>query len=404
MGRTTNSRLRTGILKCGACSCLVLLTASARASQWYVEPRVSLDTFYDDNVRLSTIDPRSTAGGNLTAAVESGRRTEESEIGLSAKVLSLYYTDASDLNETDGYLGFTSIYQLGRSRLGLDATFDYDSTLTSEVETSGLVQVEKRHQRVRVKPSWAYTLTDRARVEANLSYQDDTYQDVEVIPLFDYSFTTAGMSLIYGLTERAQVFGGLSYDKYDADQVDTQSSNYGVQAGASYLLTETMSLSSYAGVRNTHAETPTFFGTEKTDNTGPIFQVELKKSYDQGQLRMSAERSLLPSSSGTLLDTTALRLSWDYQFEPRWKFLFSASGYRNRTPDGEVSRDDRDYLAFSPSLQHQLTESLRLDLSYRYRWQEYDLQTSDASSNAVYLSLQYTMAKESLSKWSVLGK
>ncbi|NEV60737.1 outer membrane beta-barrel protein [Thiorhodococcus minor] len=379
---------------------LIPLSTWVHAEQWYVEPRASLQAFYDDNVRLSVASPVSSSGGTATGEVEAGRRSEISDIGLSAKVIARRYADASDLDETDSALGFTSAYQWGLSRFGLDASFDYDSTLTSEIATSGLVQVNKRRERVLVSPSWTYNLGSRAQARAGASYQEITYEDVELIPLFNYSFATADLTLTYGLSERATLFGRASYAKYDADQVDTTSDSVGAEVGASYALSETLALTTYAGLRNTKAETPTLLGTEETENSGPLFQLELKKTFDRGQLRVSADRSVVPSSSGTLLDTTALAASVDYELAPRWKFLFSARGYRNRTPDGESSGYDRDYFSFSPGIRHKLTRSLSVDLSYRYRWQEYDSRDKDAVSNAVFLSLRYSMPRDPLSRWS----
>lgn len=387
-----------------ACVCLVLLGAPVVADQWYVEPQAELRTFHDDNVDLSSLRPISSFGASVIAKIESGRRTENSEIGLRANLLSTRYTDAPDFNETDATLGFTSAYQAGRSRFSLDGDFDYDSTLTSEVSTSGFVQANKRRQRILLNPSWAYQLTPRMRSEVSLNYQGISYEDVDFIPLFDYSFASAGLTLVYALSERAQLFGRTTFDQYDANQIDTQSLSYGVEAGASYLLTERMSLSTFAGLKSTEAETPTVFGLiDESNNTGPIFSFELTRAYEQGQLSLSLNRALLPSGSGTLLDTTGLGVSFDYRLDPRWQFIVSANGYRNRTPGGETSGNDRDYVSLSPGVRHQLTRSFSLDLSYRYRWQEYSLRDGDASSNALYLSLKYTLPQEPIGRWSVLS-
>lgn len=403
MGMTRARGLGPGLATFGIFGTLLFAT-SAPADQWYAEPSLSLRGFYDDNVRLSARDSRSTAGARLSASVESGRRTEVSKIGLSAKLMSWQYTDTSDLNETDLYLGLKSGYQLGRSRLGLDAAFDYDSTTTSEVATSGFVQLQKRRERFFVNPSWKYILSPRANLEASLSYEDVSYEDSDVIPLFDYSFATVGLTLNYALTERAQVLGRITYDEYDADTVKTESDSYGFQAGLSYRLTETMLLTGFAGVRQTRAETPVLFGTQDTENSGPIFEIELKKSYDKGELEVGVSRAVLPSSTGTLLDTTSIHFDWDYRMRPKWKLVLSAEGYRNRTPEGEGSIHDRDYLSLSPAVRHQLSKSLAVDMGYRYRWQEYKEGAGDASSNAVYLSVQYRMARQNLNKWSVLGE
>lgn len=383
--------------------CLALLApALVQAERWYVEPRASLRAFYDDNVRLSIADPVSTLGGTLSAQVESGRRTEVSEIGLQGRINSSHHADASDLDETDFAFGFTSAYQLGRSRFKFDGQLDYDSTLTSEISTSGYVQANKRRERFQLSPSWLYTLSPRTQVETTLSYEAVSYEDVDVIPLFDYSFARAGLTLTHALSERAQAMSRLSFDRYDASQVDTISDSYGFELGASYMLSETTTLTGFAGVRHSRSETPTWFGIEESDNTGPLFQLTLNRRFEVGQLRLTAARSMLPSSSGTLLDTTSLGVGFDYPIGPRWTFSLDASGYRNRSPDGEQSTNDRDYLSFSPKLSHRLSRSLSVDLSYRYRWQKYDWREDDADSNAVYLGLQYSFVREPLGRASMI--
>lgn len=383
--------------------CLALLSpAPTWADRWYIEPGVSLRAFYDDNVRLSIRDPISSLGGTLTADVESGRRTELSEIGLRGRINSSRYADAADLDETDVVLGLSSAYQFGRSRFRLDGQLDYDSTLTSEVSTSGYVQVNKRRERFQLSPSWSYTLSPRTQIETTLSYEEISYEDVDVIQLFDYSFARMSLTLTHALSERTQALSRFSFDRYDAGQIDTLSDSYGFELGAGHQLSETLTISGFAGLRQARSQIPTGFGVEETDNTGPLFQLSLNRRLEVGQFRFSAARSLLPSSSGTLLDTTSLGLGFDYPLGPRWTLSLNADGYRNRTPDGESSSNDRDYLAFSSKLSHRLSRSLSLDLSYRYRLQKYDQQDDAADSNAIYLGFQYRFVREPLGQTSVI--
>ncbi len=378
-----------------ACALVGLLACQGvAADQWFVEPSAKLEAFYDDNVRLSAARPQSSFAGLARALVKAGLSTEVTRVGLRADLSARRYSQVAELDRTDGAVGLMAKRQLERHRVGLDASFDYDSTLTSEVQTSGLVQVNKRRSKWFVSPSWEYSLSPRAQLDLVLSYQDVTYEDVELIPLFDYRFARAGLTASYTLSERTQVFGRLSYDQYEAEQVKTESDNFGLEAGASYLLSETMSILAYTGVRHSKAEIPTLRGVEETDNTGPLFELRLSKRFETGELQLTADRSLLPSSNGTLLDTTGLSLSLDYRLSPAWRFRISAAGYRNRNPDGEVSRNDRDYLAVAPGLERRLSDSLRLGLSYRYRWQSYEVDRDDAVSNAVFLTLNYAAPRE----------
>lgn len=368
---------------------MLLIAATAEAEQWYLEPRASLYSFQDDNLNLSILNPVNTVGATASLEGGAGRRTENTEIEIRAKLLSSAYTDASEYDTTNAALKALGSYQTGRSQFKLEGQFDYDSTLTSEVATTGYVQTDKRRQRAAISPTWIFKLTPRTSVETAFSYEDVSYEDVDLIPLFDYNFSTAAATLVYDLTERSQLFGRVSADRYDASQVDTQSDSRGIEIGASHQLSETLSITLFAGARNTTAQTPTWFGVQETDNSGPLFEVKLKKSLEVGEFSVTADRSLLPSSNGSLLDTTSLSMSFAYPLNEAWKFRFDASGYRNRSPDEGIGTYDRDYLSFAPHVEHRLTEEIFLDVSYRYRWQRYEISATDAASNAIYLTVNY---------------
>ncbi|WP_157726362.1 porin family protein [Imhoffiella purpurea] len=380
------------------CLSLALGSSLAHAEQWYVEPRAILQTFYDDNVRLTTRGERETAGATIQANVKSGRRTEISDIQLGGRLTSRRYFEASDLDETDASMNALASYRLGRSSFEVQGALDYDSTLTSEVSTSGYVQANKRRIRLFAQPTWTYMLTPRATLELSASYQDVSYEDVDVIPLYDYDYTTAGLTFIYALSERAQASLRATFDRYDASETDLESETRGMLLGMSYQLSETLSLSAFTGVRNSTSRYGTWLGVIETDSSGPLFEVELKKRFEVGSLSLSAQRSMLPSGDGQLLDTTSLSLSYDYPLGPRWTLGLNADAYRNRNSDDDSSSSDRDYFSISPRLGLKLTEELNLALSYRYRLQKYDFRDEEAVSNSIYLNLTYVFPRQLIGK------
>lgn len=381
---------------------IMLATFDVQSESWYVEPNAAVRTFYDDNVRLVPVDPQSSFGAIVIGEILAGRRTELSEIGVGLKVDTRQYTDVSELDRTNGALDLRSRYQLTRHSFGFDASLDYDSTLTSEEATTGILQVNKRRTRVSVRPSWRYNLTERATLDAGLSYDDVSYEDVGLIPLSNYTFARASLSAGYQLTERLQLIGQIAYDDYQASEIGTQSTSVGVDAGVTYLSSETSSIRAAAGVRQANAQTPTEEGVVETDNLGPIFELEWRKKFLVGRMGLLAERSLIPSGRGTLLDTTGITFNFDYPITERWLFGLDASAFRNRNPGGEISGNDRDFINLAPRIERRLTEALRLDLSYRYRWQKREVNEDDALSNAVFLSVTYRWPREPLGRWSFL--
>ncbi len=381
---------------------LGLHTPAATAQQWFIEPSASVSLFYDDNVRLSVDDPISSFGTRALVDVDLGRRTEVSEIAVATQVRADQYTDATDLNSVDGTLALETARRLERHRLALDLGLDYDSTLTSEEATSGLVQVNKRRRRLFVGPAWSYAITPRASLDLTASYADVAYDDVDVIPLFDYTFATVSLGTSYALSERAQLFGRVLYDRYEAEQIATQSDTVGFLVGGSYRWSPTLSLTGLVGARRADTEAPTFRGIESSESTGPLAQLRLQKDFKVGKLVFAVNRTLAPSSTGTLLDTTSGSLRLEHPLTPRWGVLFDLNAYRNRNPDGETNLNDRDFVSLSPRLRHKLSDWWQVDLAYRYRHQEREIFADAAQSNAVFLTLRYTWPREPLARWSLL--
>jgi hypothetical protein len=388
-----------------AFAALTLASANVYAQFWYYESRASFRTFYDDNPRLDSDSNTGSFGGTLNAGAWIGRSTEASDIGVSIAADRRLFTDASDLDSTNGTLGLRSSYRLDRHRFGLGANLSYLSTQISELQTSGLVQVNKPQISVLIAPSWGYALSERTNLDLFMSYRNVSYEDVGTTALFDYVSTNAGATLGYQWSERLEFLAQTSYGAYDARQVDTaDSTTYGQQFGARYLLSERMSIRALAGIRFADAQTPTVDGLVDTSNTGPLFELELQRQFAVGGFSLAAERSLLPSSQGTLLDTTGLRVAFDYPITPLWTFGLGAQAYRNRNPGGENSSNDRDFISLSPSLRRRLSESLSLDLTYRVQWQTRDTGDEDSISNSIFLGVSYAWPREPLSRLWPFGQ
>lgn len=154
---------------------------------WTFESGVRLNLFYDDNVRLTVDNPQSSPGGLAEVYGLVAKRTEVTDLSLRATVDSRYYNDISELNRTDGSLDFSYVQRMSRFRFGLASSFDYDSTRTSEELTSGITQVNKRRISLGIIPSIGFDISERARLDADYAFLDVSYEDVNQIPLSNYS-------------------------------------------------------------------------------------------------------------------------------------------------------------------------------------------------------------------------
>ncbi len=379
------------------CSGCLLFSSITVSDQWYLSPTASFNTFYDTNVRLTNTNPEESFGATVIAGVAAGKATQTSDIAVKAEVNSRWFSEVSDFDRTNGALYFKSFQQLERVRVGLNGRLNYDSTETSEEQTSGIVQVNKRRTRVFLEPSLRYSLTQRADISATLSQELITYEDVENIPLFNYTYSTAEAGIRYRWTERINFISSLSYDRYEANSVESSSNTYGINAGAEYAVSPTLSVSGYAGTQYSESETLSFEGeNEKNDTSGFQFRLRVAKGLDSGRLIFDAERGLLPTGRGTLLETTSAFLGLDYPIKPRLGAKMSVRAYRNREPGGEASVNNRDFIRLEPKLAYKLTRNTNLELGYQYRFQDRDSTEGTASSNAIFLTLRYSGDKYDL--------
>jgi hypothetical protein len=358
--------------------------ADSMLSTWDFEPGVRLDLFYEDNVRLSTVDQQSSFGGFAEVYGVAARRTEVSELTFRGVLTSTYYGSITELNSTDGAIEADFAYRMPRTTFGLESSFVYDSTLTSEEETTGIVQVNKRRSLFQIAPAIQYATTERSRIGAGIDFQDVSYEDVDEILLSNYRFGRANINAEYDLTERAVLVGRVFYERYDSDDESNSSTAWGGDAGVRYELSDRTRLAGFAGARSVDADDAPGFETDDGGGTGPIFSFLAERDYGPGLARITLDRSLVPSGRGTLLDTTRAALSLSVPVTERATARLDAIGVRNRNPGGETNFNDRDYFSIQPGLRWQLGEATWLDLSYRYRWQDREIQDSDAQSNAVF--------------------
>lgn len=370
-----------------------LCSSFAAADQWYFLPSYDLKTFYEDNVRLSINDPQDSFGAEAVARLAAGRAREMSDIAFRAEIRPKWYSDISSFNRTDARFNLAGFQQFERSRLGLDADLEFESTDTSEEQTTGIVQVNKLRTRGFLGPQWRYTVTERLYLNLSASYTDVSYEDVGDIPLFNYTLSRGDGGVLYRFTERLDLFTNISYERYEANAIDSSSDTYGFSLGADYDISETSKIRVSGGFWNSSAEVSAGGGIESSDTTGMSGRVRLTKEFELGKLMFQADHGLIPSGSGSLQNNTSLALRLDYPLTPRWSLNLAARAYRNENSGLGNNSAERDFVRGSPKLVYQLTPNLDLDLGYQYRFQDREQIAGSATSNAVFLSLRYNGRK-----------
>lgn len=375
---------------------LALLATPLMAAKWYIEPSASVRFGYEDNVRLTTGDEEDAFSTYLDIMAPFGYRTEVSDVNLSAQIHSRRFDGLSDLDTDDQILGLDAVFRSTRNIFSLQGSYTRNSTLTSELETTGLVQTSKRRIGVNLSPSWTLVLTERTSLQLGYHHTDVSYEDADLTALTDYRYGRATVGLAYRLSERTELHGNLAGSRYDASDTDTEFEAYQFQIGLSRNLSERLSVTASVGYAHTESQYPDAGGNEETSSEDTVLlDLRVKRIAETQSVEGFISASESPSSRGRMLRKNAVGVSWLLNLSPRTFFTFRGEVYENTSAGGlDDDSDDRLYYFLEPGLNWRATNWWTISSAYRYRNQEYTNSTEGAAeASAVFVTISYVWPK-----------
>jgi hypothetical protein len=351
---------------------------------------------YDDNIHFSVDNEEDDVVRYLSADAAFGVRTEISDVKFTLRLDDTRFRDNSQNDNSGQLLKLDSAYKLGRSLFRLNGSYELDSTLTSELETTGFVQEHKRRIKKSLSPSWSYDLTERASTQLGYSYTDVSYEDAELTSLSGYRYDSLFAALSYRMTELSQISATATASVYDSES-GTEYDTRGLRFGFSSMLSETLSTNLSVGVNRSSSSSNT---AESTSDTGLTLDLSLKKSWEISSLSGTLSISESPSGDG-MRHTTKLGIGYNRKLSPRTTFSVNTSLIKNSSGGGrDDDSDDRRYVLFEPRLSWKATRWWTISTSYRYRAQEYTASDNGvARSNAIFINVAYVWPRESMSPW-----
>ena len=407
---------------------MLALSQSVQAAQWSVEPKVSLTSGYNDNIRLTTADHGSVWETTLTPAVKFGVSKETQGLFGNASVsIHRFYggsgTDSSSrLNREDYHLNIDSYHRIERNNFGVQLNITQDSTLQTELDQTGQVITDRATRRsFALGPNWTRTLDEMTQL--NLGYRVNRVNysnEIGANNLIGYDNNSASASLVRNLTPLTQGTISGSISRYKPE-TGLNSDTYALQAGITRKHSETLSTSWLAGWRQTNSDSLSATGfcvgadpgagypkctggipvqtgtdTDEVTNTGATYTASVTKLLEKGSLGASLTRNATPSGDGQLLDTTRLGLTGEHRFTETLRSNLSGEYYKRSTivnaSGGKPDSGDRNFFRIGASIMWQWQREWLLSGKYRYSESE-DTNGETATQNAVYLTLTYRPTK-----------
>ena len=381
---------------CGLATCAgaaLAMAEQAIAEAWLQAAEVGLFVRAEDNVRLNQSGDDDVVT-QLRGALGAGYRTERSSAFAELSADANRYAELDTLNHENIGVDADLSHQWERSSVNLGLGYSRESTLRSELETTGLVQEDIRRVQYYAQPSWSHQLGVKSSVSVQYYLADVDYA-ASGSGLTDYEYQTVQVTYQYTEDETRSWWTSGSALQYEPKDIPLESSEVGIQAGVQQQFSPQFSASVSVGIRDEES-TRTFlagtpFAYEVTEeDTGLSFDLGAVRQLPLGQLEAELRRRVDPGSTGELLQRDQFLLRGLHPLSERLSFRWQFSYYSNEEVSGlsGSATEEYNFLRVEPRLSWRASPEWVFDVAYRYRRRDRD-GAGDADSNTVLLSVRY---------------
>ena len=402
-----------------ACCSIQSVPRPAQAAEWTLDPSVQARTEYTDNIQFAPEpDARSAWGIIVSPDVRFGVATETLSVVGGLNISVNRYPNQPEF-DTDNY-AFTlrSSWKTEKDLLALNVDSIRDSTLITELETTGAVLAYRQRNWLYINPSWSRQLSARTLLDVRYNYRAADYDDTAGTSLIDWRNQTASIGLQSALDERSLLTLAAYYDRYETDPDTFRATTYGIQAGYEYAFSEALRGGVTVGWRKTRGRTSSnalvcdgfvllgiCFGTineintvVEDDSSGYTLDAFLERRGETSTLTGRISRQLNPSGVGSLVQTDRFAVVWTRQWTPTVSASIYAAAYQTQYVGSLVLGSDSRYYRIEPRLSWRVTEWTTLNAGFSYARQKYEDAPVSATANLVYLSVAYRWPKVSVSR------
>lgn len=372
-----------------------LCAQQAVAAEWRVEPTVSVGTSYADNPRLLTDGGTSTSGSIGEMKTSLKRRTERSELTLKPRLISSRYSDDETLDNDNRYLTAGYHWVGERSDWTMELDLTHDTTLTSELGSTGLVQSNRRHEGSSFSVSPKIMLTERVTGGVQMYVLDNRYIDAEFTGLVDYRYTALSLFSSFALTDAGSALtvtaqsGRLTTEGFFGAGANTRDGSLRLGWSFQPWLLWTASLS--AG--------PSVVETDAGSDSGFVMDGQIKRQGERWSLTAVAGRSQSPTGRGVLTRRDDLQLSFNRSLTERLSANVAARWIRSEdllSQTSGVTSSYVDYAQLNIGASWRLARDWSLSLQLSGNTQNYELATERANGYRAAINLLWNGQPQSL--------
>jgi hypothetical protein len=293
------------------------------AAEWRVSPSAYVGTSYADNPRLAVTDTESSAGAVAEFKTAIQLLTERSNFSLTPRWRSSRYDNDSSLDSDDQFVNARYNWVSERTQWNSEIAVTRDSTLTSEIGLTGLVESNRRHQAVSVSVGPTFMLTERTSVGGQLYSVDNHYDDNIGTGLVDYDYRAASLFGSYALSDRSSLVVTAQGGQLTAEGFlgGTATRDASLKLSWNYQPWDLWNLLVSAG--------PSYADSKTGSASGQLLEFETKRRGDLWSFSANGGRSLTPTGRGVMMRRDHASLTAKRMLAERFDVTVSAQWIRS---------------------------------------------------------------------------
>ena len=360
------------------------------------------------------VDP--SAYGIITSAeTRAGVRSEIFDVFFKGKLdVKKYFSDL-DLDSEDFFLDLSAKYDLDKKNsFGFSAGYNQESTLTAELDITGLTQENVPRTSWSVSPDWIHNLSETKYIQVNYTHTDTSYEESTTTRFSYFTYDSVSLSFYHQWNDNLLNFITTGWSRFSVPVSKSETDQYIVNAGLDYNISETWTASLMGGVRFTLTEQspnsvevitnsgeisvfdqPAFSDSQ----TGLVFSFGTKKQFETGNIGASYSRSTDPTGDGRLRTIDRFKADFLHKITQQLHFILNGGISITKSTADDNAGSDRTYYTVTPTIRWQFDRQLSLSGGYRYRRQEREQSITENSttnnsqdtgeSHSIFITLKY---------------
>lgn len=361
----------------GAATAILMLPYSgvAYAATWQSSIALPSTVEYDSNPVLLGDDAKKAVTRTIIApdfSLVGTSDLDELRIGLGLNVVRS--SDTSIVrNREDPKLLLGWQRDTEKGAYGLTASYVESSTLSSEVQETGVIATDGTQKQSTLGGNWRTAVTERSSLIDEVEY---TNVDYDIGSLTPYDELSNQLSWNYTWSERVELFTRFSARRYEPKSGSgvASSNSYTPTTGFNYKISEQLEVSAYVGANQVSGS-----------NSGPTGQGGFNLHYagERFDTTLDASRSTIANGNGGFVESNNLRGTWSYSIDELSRAGIDTSWQKTKGQSPSTLRN------FNVWASRELSPFWVARLSYTYKQRLQD-GLPDATANVVGLTLTYS--------------